>query len=213
MMRKSQYFFLVIVFIFLLAIISIPKFINYVMPNENLEKVKTKDEDIEYRLIQGDFIVGKDFPEGYYDLTSEGINYFNGIQLSDGDTFLGLKLYERNSAQVTGKGAIKIKKSANLPVDKDGDVYKIRHSGFYRVGEQIKPGKYIVTYEIENDASLKEKPWFQFRSDDLQKNLGAYYFVDANQFEVEMKEKTFLEIYQSGITTNKRVTFSLTPIK
>lgn len=213
MMRNSQKIFLVIVFGFLIAIISIPELINYITPNEHLEKREIKGGGIEYRLTQGDFIVGKDFPEGYYDVASDDVNYINGIQLSDGDTFLGLKLYKKNTASVTGKGTIKIKKSAFSPVSKDGDVYKIHHSGFYKVGEQIKSGKYIITYETKNDDLLKEKPWLQIRSADLQKNIAAYYFADAKQFEVDLKEKTFLEIYQSGLSTNKSVSFFLTPVK
>ncbi|WP_285768008.1 hypothetical protein [Peribacillus sp. SI8-4] len=135
-MRKSQMLFLVIIFVSLLTIISIPEFIKSLTPNEHLEMKKIKGGGIEYRLTQGNFHVGNDIPVGYYDVTSDGDNYFNGTELSDGDHFLGLRLYDGNIAQVTGKGTIKLKKSAFSPVSKEGDSYEIHHSGFYTVGKQ-----------------------------------------------------------------------------
>ena len=213
MMRKSQMIFLVIVFVCLFTITSIPEFIKSLTPNEHLETKKIKGGGIEYRLTQGNFRVGNDIPEGYYDVTSDGDNYFNGTQLSDGDQFLGLKLYDENIAQVSGKGTIKLERSAFSPVSKDGDVYKINHSGFYTIGQQIKSGKYIITYETRNNELLKEDPWFQIISADLQKIIGGDSFGDANQFEVNLKENTWLELNQSGFSTNKNVFFYLTPVK
>ncbi|WP_155645405.1 hypothetical protein [Peribacillus simplex] len=212
-MRKSQMIFLVITFVCLLTIISIPEFIKSLTPNEHLETKKIKGGGIEYRLTQGNFHIGNDIPEGYYDVTSDGDNYFNGTELSDGDHFLGLRLYDSNIAQVTGKGTIKLKKSAFSPVSKEGDSYEIHHSGFYTVGKQIQAGEYIITYETRNDEVLKEDPWFQIISDDLQKIIGGDSFGDANQFEVDLKENTWLELNQSGFSTNKNVSFFLRPVK
>ncbi|WP_285768007.1 hypothetical protein [Peribacillus sp. SI8-4] len=78
---------------------------------------------------------------------------------------------------------------------------------------KIQAGEYIITYETRNDEVLKEDPWFQIISDDLQKIIGGDSFGDVNQFEIDLKENTWLELNQSGFSTNKNVSFFLTPVK
>lgn len=165
----------------------------------NLFTHKGQDSLRKVTLKSGDYKVGKDFPEGQYDVQSTTNDaMFMQKKMSNNDKWMGISFNDGESIPLKGTFILTPSKRKPLKTNDTGK-YEISNSGYYEIGNQIPAGKYTLTYESQN--SMIEKPLIQVLSK-KRSILKGYSFEEAKQYTIELKKEEILEIQKSLFIEN-----------
>lgn len=152
------------------------------------------------KLKSGEYKVGKDFPEGQYDILSATDNaMFMQKNMSKNDKWIGLSFNEGEMIPVKGSFLLMPSSSKKLKTEANGG-FEILNSGYYEIGHQIPAGKYTLTFEQQE--SIFEKPFIQILSKD-RSIIKGYSFKKTKIYQIELKKEEILEIHKSLFKENK----------
>ncbi|UOE94409.1 hypothetical protein [Alkalihalobacillus sp. LMS39] len=146
-------------------------------------------EKEELLLKAGVYEVGKDLAKGIYDIEAkddvilQGKSYYKGglakaIPFQEGE-FINI---EDGSVLITKAKLDKLDTARN-------EEYIIRNSGFYYVGEQIEPGRYLLTFSDK----VTEIPFVQ-TIDKNREVIQTFDLVKYREVNIELTDTMILQI-------------------
>ncbi|HET7627688.1 MAG TPA: hypothetical protein VFK44_04785 [Bacillales bacterium] len=152
-------------------------------------------------LRPGDYLVGKNesVKPGFYDIKAlEGKPAFDKVQLSEADQLLGWHLKKNTHVLIEGKGTVQLLPATYEPLSiKANDTYMIHHSGFYKIGEQIRAGTYKLSCTNKAGEKLDQKPLIKIMPGYEETARSAYSFINKSSYTIVLKKGDLLEIHKS----------------
>lgn len=199
-MSRSKTIVFFILFIVLVTIVLFP-----IIQSKN---IKMKDSQT---LSNGDYVIGKDLAPGIYDVkVLKGAVNYSGRDLTKSDMLKGFKYTNQEHIIIKGDGKILLTKAKFKPLPRnDSGDYVIKHSGVYRVGEQLKSDEYLISYKVKNNQQLEDKPYVQIlnkRDRDLINE-----FEITKQEIVEVNESNLISVNKTLFEENDNITIFLSP--
>lgn len=172
---------------------------SLLFPTLRSNNMTIKDSEV---LTKGDYEIGKDLAPGAYDIeVLEGSVVFSGRELTQEDNLKGLNYTNQEHIIITGTGKVLLSKAkfASLTHNELGN-YVIKHSGLYKIGEQIKSGEYIISYTVQNNQSIEEKPYIQILNESDHSAIESFEVID--QYKVNLNESDLLQVNKTLFEEN-----------
>ncbi|MBC1936422.1 hypothetical protein HCA69_08600 [Listeria grandensis] len=148
-------------------------------------------------LSAGEYTVGKDLNPGDYDVTVvDGNVIYGGAQLAVGDTKFAQPAFDGEKFSIEGSGKVIFEpaKYKKLEPASEG-VYRIYHSGYYKIDAQIPAGGYEVTYVARDpDVDKELDPLVQTTKNyDIQEGVT---FDSKGKHYINLRKGEVLEVFK-----------------
>jgi len=122
------------------------KLTSKIIGNDNLVRniEENTAEAITLEQIEGEYVVGKDFKPGFYDIKANDENgvTFAGYKLRENEEVLALQFWDKNKISIAGQGKVQLIPAKFEKLNKQGNDYFLAKTGYYMVGEELPEGTY-----------------------------------------------------------------------